>query len=45
MQGARERGMTSLFDPHPGRERELKGEKAGWRQDVFSPSLAFFSVY
>lgn len=35
--GIRERGMNSLSGSHPGRERVLNGEKAGWRQDVRSP--------
>lgn len=30
-------GKVSLSGSHPGRERVLKGEKAGWRQDVCSP--------
>lgn len=34
MQGVRERGMKSFSSSHHGRERVLKGEKAGWMGDV-----------
>lgn len=29
--------MNPLSGSHPGRERVLNGEKAGWRQGVRSP--------